>query len=215
MEAPPAAGPVAFAAEVATPAAALAGDGNTAAGIDAGFAPSTPLAFAPAAADCDAAAPAGAVLDALADAAAGTAGSLTATPVASSAGTLSTAPSFKRLGLPCINADGFASKIDRAARPSTTLSCDPVAAAAISASDCPGFTVICVEVEAAGVAEVPAALCAAGAGAGAAAVADAAHAGDVQTSQAQAIASGTTRRVERVVMKVSRACKRASRWRLG
>ena len=215
MEAPPTAGVAAFAVDAAAPVAALAGDGDTPAGVDAGFAPSVPLAFAPAAAACDAAAAAGAGLDALADAA-DAACSLATAPVASSAGTLSTAPSFNRLGLPRMNADGFASKIDRAAWASTALSCEPVAAAAISASDCPGLTVICVEVEATGAAaaeaEAPAALCPAGAAAG---VAGAAHAGDVQTSQAQAIASGTARRVERVVMKVSRACKRASRWRLG
>lgn len=141
MEAPPAAGVAAFAAEAATPAAALAGDGETTARGDAGFAPLAPPAFGPAAA-CDAATPAGAAFDALADDATGAACALATAPVASSAGTLSTAPSFKRLGLPRMNADGFASKIDRAAWPSTALSCDPVAAAAISASDCPGLTVI-------------------------------------------------------------------------
>jgi hypothetical protein len=109
-----------------------------------------------------------------------------------------------------MNADGLASKIERDARPSTVLSCDCVTSAAISASDCPGLTVYWVAAEAA------AALCATGAeacatpaGAGAAPAGDAA-----QASQAQAIASGTTRRVERFVMEVSRAFERASIWRL-
>lgn len=110
-----------------------------------------------------------------------------------------------------MNADGFASKIARAARPSTALSCDPVAAAAISASDCPGLTATCVEAEA----EAAEGVDVVAEAAAAAAFAGAAPAGDAQTSQAQASASGTARRVERVVMKVSRAYKRASIWRLG
>jgi hypothetical protein len=132
---------------------------------------------------------------------------LATAPVASSGGTFSTAPSFNKLGSPRMNAEGFASKIARAARPSTVLSCEPVAAAAISASDCPGLTATWVA------AEAGTALCATGADAGVAAVA--APAGDTQARQAQAIASKTARRVERIVMEVSRARKRASRWRLG
>ncbi|RDU95118.1 hypothetical protein DWV00_30515 [Trinickia dinghuensis] len=210
FEAAPTAGAVAFAAaDAPVPVAALAGADETApAGADAGFVAGAALAFAPAA--CEAAAPDGAGFDALAEAEAGAASALATAPVASRAGTFNTAPSFKRLGSLRMNADGLASKIALAARASTVLSCEPVAAAATSASDCPGFTVYCVAAEAA------APLCSAGAEAGvAAAEAGAAQAGDEQTSQAQAIASGTARRVERFVMEVSRAFKRASIWRLG
>jgi hypothetical protein len=65
----------------------------------------------------------------------------TAAPVASSAGTVSTAPSRKRLGSCDINAFGFASNNAFAARASVPRSCDCVAAIARSLSDCPGRTV--------------------------------------------------------------------------
>lgn len=201
------------------PAAALAGAGE-AAGLPCpgpGLAAWAALAFGAAAAACDAAAlgdAAGVPLDAPAAAeAAGAAGSAFATaPVASRGGTFNVAPSFNRLGSPRMNADGFASKIALAARPSTVLSCDCVTKAAISASDCPGLTVYTVAAEPAGAPGT--------AGAEAGAAAGAAQAGDAsvkpaRASQAQAIASGTARRVERFVMEVSRALERASIWQLG
>lgn len=143
-------------AEAGAPAAALPGAGEIAVtGADAPFAAGTGVGFAPAvppaaAAACDAGAADTAEAVALAEAAAGAGSALAIAPVASSAGTFNTAPSFKRLGSLRMNAEGLASKIDLAARPSTALSCEPVTVAAISASDCPGLTVYCIAAEAAG-----------------------------------------------------------------
>ncbi len=72
-----------------------------------------------------------------ADAPAGT----SAAPVASSAGTVSVAPTFRRLASRFMNACGLASNNARPARASTAGSCDCVAAFAMSFSDWPGWTV--------------------------------------------------------------------------
>lgn len=124
------------------------------------------------------------------------------------------APSFNKLGSPRMKADGFASKMALAARPSTALSCDCVTEAAMSASDCPGLTEYWVAAEPA--VALSTADAAAGAAGALAVAAGAAQAGDMpaspaNASQTQAIASGTARRVERVVMAMSRAFKRVFR----
>ena len=81
----------------------------------------------------------------------------------------------------------------------------------MSASDCPGLTAYCVAAEAGALAAEAAATTEAPAGAAAAGRASASH---TQASVAKASASGTAPRVERVVMEMSRAVKRVSRWRL-
>ncbi|HEV3105988.1 MAG TPA: hypothetical protein VGZ01_09885 [Trinickia sp.] len=112
---------------------------------DATAEPALPVVAAPALpAGVEAALPVAAEPPTAAVAAAAGPDEVAGAPDASSAGTFSTAPSFKRLASPRANADGLASKMAFDARLSTARSCDCVTAIATSLSDCPGLTLTVV-----------------------------------------------------------------------